>query len=54
MCPNCYSFLCKLMAPSGSFKNISISDMHRNTTHEAEGFTDNESQLVSVQDREGE
>ena len=26
--------------------------MHRNTAHE--GFTDNESQMVSVQEREGE
>jgi hypothetical protein len=41
------------MAPSGLFYNtISNFDMHRNTTHE--DFTDDESQMVSVQDREGE
>lgn len=40
------------MAPSGLFyKTISNFDMH-NATHE--GFTDDESQMVSVQDREGE
>lgn len=41
------------MAPSGFFyKTISNFDMHHNATHE--GFTDDESQMVSVQDREGE
>ena len=40
------------MAPSGLFyKTISIFDMHHNTTHE--GLTNDESQMVSVQDREG-
>jgi hypothetical protein len=41
------------MAPSASFdKTISVFDMHRNTAQK--GFTDDESQMVSVQDREGE
>ena len=35
---------------TGYFKTISIFDMHR----DREGLTDDESQMISVQDREGE